>query len=242
MFYRRENESIVYNGDGYLVFYVPEVYFSSGCASISGEFIRLLGIFNYAIFDSKGKSGELKLFDFPSIFLSQPGEVETVNDLKLTKNSDAQSYRLLKFKDGDKIIVQDKVPQDIENVEEFFRLFVIAGNAPDTISYLDAYKLFLDSIDVNGASYNMSNQFFGILISEIYRDPTDSSKPFRLSKAKRNKEWSNYKIASIKEIPNYISPFVSISSEYFDDSVIQATMMDDKNIKSTPLEKIFTGR
>jgi hypothetical protein len=243
MFYRKENESVVFNGKGYMIFYVPEDYFESDCAIITGNYINLLGVFNYAIFDDNDKPvGRLKMFNFPSAFLSQPSEVTKQKDIKLTQNSDKQDYRLLKFKDGDKIIVQDKVPQDIENVEDFFKIFIITGKSPDTISYLDAYKPFLDSIAINGNSYNVSNQLFGILISEIYRDKEDKSKPFRLSKAKKDKDWTNYSIVSIKEVPNYSSPYIRITAENFDDSIIQASMMKDNKIKSSPLEKIFTGK
>jgi len=241
MFYRKENDSIVYNGKGYLVYYVPEEYFASGCANVVGEYINLLGIFNYAIFDENGKSSGLKTFNFPSIFLAQPSEVERVKDVQLTKTSEKQDYRLLKFKNGDKLIVQVKVPQDIENVELFFKIFVITGKSPDTIPYPEVYKYFLDSMAANAGSYNVSNQLFGILQSEIYRDPTDKSRPFRISKAKKNKEWTNYINIPIKDVPDYISPFVSITSENFDDSLIQAILMDGKEVKSSPLERVLTG-
>lgn len=242
MFYRKEGESIVYNGSGELIYYVPEVYFASECAVVVGNYINIIGIFNYAIFDDKGKHGDLKTFNFPSIFLCQPSEVEKQKNIKLTKNSNSQDYRLLKFRDGDKLIVQERVPQDIENVEQFFKLFVITGNAPDTIPYIDVYKYFLESMNANGNSYGVSNQLFGVLQTEIYRDPDNTSKPYRLSSAKKKKDWTNYINVSIKDAPNYISPYVSITSEYFDDSVLQAMMMDDNNIKSSPLEKVLTGK
>lgn len=241
MFYKTEGESIVFSGKGYLVFYVPEVYFTSKCNVTIGEYISALGICNYELFNENGKSGGLKLFNFPSIFITQPGEVERVKDLKLTENSEKQDYRLLKYREGDKIIVHKRVPQDVENVSTFFRLFIITGNSPDTISYDIGYRMYLDTMHINGGAYNISNQFFGIMQSELYRDPTDKTRPFRLSKAKKNKEWTNYSVISVKEIPNYISPFVSLTSEVFDDSIIQAIMMPEKSIKSSPLERALTG-
>lgn len=241
MFYRKEGEAIVYNGEGELVYYIPEVYFASECAITIGNLINLLGIFNYAIFDDKGKNSGLKTFNFPSIFLAQPSEVEKVKDLKLTKYSEKQDYRLLKFRDGDKLIVQTRVPKDIQNVEAFFKLFVITGNAPDTIPYIDVYKYFIESMALNEGSYGVSNQLFGVLQSEIYRDVDNPSKPYRLSAAKKKNDWTTYKNVSVKDAPNYISPYVSITSEYFDDSLIQATMMDDNKVKASPLEKVLTG-
>ena len=79
-----------------------------------------------------------------------------------------------------------------------------------------------------------------ILMSEICRDPNDISKPFRLSSAKKNKEWTNYIPISIKEIPKYVSPYVSITSENFDDSIVAASMMT--NAKYSPLERVLTGK
>ena len=90
---------------------------------------------------------------------------------------------------------------------------------------------------LSGNKFNLSNQMFGILQSEICRE--DYSKPFRLSAAKKNGEWDNYKNISIKQIPNYISSYVSITSENYDDSVIAATMM--KKELETPLEKVLIG-
>lgn len=248
MFYKKDGDSILYSGKGHLIFYVPESYFRSKCAIVTGEYIDILGIFNYSIHDANGKrllngtKDGIKLFNFPSIMTTQPDSVEKVKDLVLTKNSGKQDYRLLKYKDGDKIIVNTKIPQDIDNASIFFRLFAITGNSPDTIPYDEAYKMYIESLEASGGgSYGISNQLFGILISETYRDPTDKSRPFRLSKAKKDKEWDNYSVISIKDIPNYISPYVSLTSESFDDSIIYATMMKDKNIKSSPLERVLTG-
>jgi len=79
-------------------------------------------------------------------------------------------------------------------------------------------------------------QLFGIMQSELCRDPKDLSRPFRLTDMK---DMNAYKHVSIKEIPNYISPYVSITSENFDESLMASILIDDKDIKSTPLEKII---
>ena len=224
-------------------YFIPECYFSAHSAIIVGEFINLLGIFNYAIYDIKTDKpvSKLKTFNFPTIFLAKPYTMEKAKDIKHTKNSGVQDYRVLKFKKGDKLVVQTKVPQDIANVEEFFRIFVITGHVPDTIDYRTIWKYFNDSMVLAGnkKGFNVSNQLLGVLQTEICRDPSDYSRPFRLSTAKKNGEWDNYKNISIKEIPNYISSYVSLTSENYDDSVIAAIMM--KKELDTPLEKILVG-
>ena len=242
-FYKEVNGSVICTlPEGQEVrYFIPECYFNTKSAIIVGEFVNLLGIFNYAIYDvNKDKPiGNLKTFKFPTIFLAQPYAIEKAKNIKLTKNSDTQDYRILKFKKNDKLVVQTSVPMDIANLEEFFRLFVITGNVPDTIDYRNIWEYFVESSTLAGKTFNISNQLLGILQSEICRDPSDNSKPFRLSKAKKNKEWDNYKAVSIKQIPNYISSYVSLTSENYDDSVIAATMM--KKEIDTPLEKILVG-
>lgn len=242
-FYKEVNGSVICTlPEGQEVrYFIPECYFTAKSAIIVGEFVNLLGIFNYAIYDiNKDKPiGGLKTFKFPTIFLAQPYEIEKAKGIKLTKNSEVQDYRILKFKKNDKLVVQTSVPMDIANLEEFFRLFVITGNVPDTIDYRNIWEYFVESSTLAGKTFSISNQLLGILQSEICRDPSDLSKPFRLSKAKKNKEWDNYKAISIKQIPNYISSYVSLTSENYDDSVIAATMM--KKEIDTPLERILVG-
>lgn len=64
-FLKREGDSLVFDQEGQFVFYVPEVFFSRGDAQIKGEYVNLLGILDYAIFDKNGKHDGLKRFYFP---------------------------------------------------------------------------------------------------------------------------------------------------------------------------------
>ena len=84
----------------------------------------------------------------------------------------------------------------------------------------------------------------GLLYSKICRDPEDISKPFRLSKT-INSKMTGYTPISIKEASKYISPFVSLTSENMDESIISAVLLteDEKNgkpHKESPLERVIT--
>jgi hypothetical protein len=232
-FAKRDGESIIFNEDGEFIFYVPEMYFDNGSAVIVGEFVNLLGILDYTIYDTKGKNIGLKRFYFPSCFLSKPYTVDKVKAIKLTKTSEQQDYRLLKYKKGDQIIVSTKVPQDIANVEQFFKLF-LGGNLPTTIPYDKMQDYFIESMKLNGNKYGVNLQEFGIIISEIARDPKDLSKPFRLSKIT---DMAAYTAISIKMVPKYVSPHSAITSENWDEAVVTA-ILNEKEANS-PLEKIF---
>lgn len=233
-FLKRDGDSLLFNQEGELVFYIPEMYFTNKYAVIVGEYINLLGILDYAIFDSKGKHNGLKTFRFPTVFLCRPGSMEKVKDIKLTETSKPQDYRLLKFRKGDQVVVSVKVPEMVENAEEFYKLFN-GGKLPTTVRYDKIHEYFVENIRLNGADYGISIQLFGIIIGEMTRSSKDITKLFRHTDMK---SMTDYQMISVKEVPKYVSPFTAITSENFDESVVSAIV--NKNHKYSPLEKLFT--
>lgn len=231
---KRDGESILYNGDGYFAFFVPENYFlgkNSAKAIIMGELVNLFGILDYQLFTSNGKpNGPVRCFKFPSVFLTKPSSVEKVKNIKITEWMDADDYRVLKYKKGAPIIVSTKVPQDLQNVEFFYSLF-LGGNLPSTIPYEDLYTYITENINLAGESYGITNQLFGIVVSEMARDPNNLQKAFRNSNAK------HYKAINIKDIPKFISPYSAITSENWDEAVVNA--IENKSTKDIPMEKIL---
>ena len=97
-FVSRKGDSIVFNGEGEFVFYVPEKYFDTKNAIIEGEYVNILGVLDYAIFDKNGKHSGLKPFKLPTVFLTKPYTIDKLKDVQLTKNVDKQDYRLFKYK------------------------------------------------------------------------------------------------------------------------------------------------
>lgn len=236
-FLKKVQDTLLFNGEGELIYHVPEKFFDNGCAIVIGEYVSLLGIFSYEIKNANGKSSGVKNFYFPSRFMCKPYEIEKVKDYKVLPNSEPKDYRLLKFAKGDEVVNSTKVPQDITNVEDMYRLMVITGNIPQNIKYSELHQYFLDSIEINGGNYKVNAQLFGILISELCRSKTDISKPFRYTKDKLKND-TNYTSISVKEIPKYVSPFSAITSENFDESVVAAIM--NTNEVDIPLEKLLT--
>ena len=236
-FLKRSGDSLLFNlVDKECVFYIPEEFFSTNnIALIDGAYLSTLGIFNYCIRDiiTKKDSG-IKTFNFPTIFLSKPDRIEKVKGLKL-KNLDEMDYRLAIFKLNDEVVSSVKVPQIIDNVEILFKLFLITGRIPAGLRYDKLQNYFKENINLNGADYGIQMQLFGIVFSELCRDPKDISKPFRLSKME---DMTNFKSISVKGIPNNVSPFVSLTSENFDESLMSSIIMDQD--KYSPLEKILT--
>ena len=241
-FLKQVGNALLYNqDDSTLVYYIPEKYFSNSSkipvAYIEGSYVCSIGIFNWAIIDKNGKRSELKAFTFPTRMLCKPSEVENVKNLKLG-NTEPSDYRLLKFKKGDEAISQTKVPQLIDNVETMFKMAVLVGKIPTTIPYDKLWELFVESARLNGFSFNVSVQLFGILLRGICRDPNDISKMFVETSMK---DMNNYRFISITQVPKYISPYTAITSENWDESLRAAILMKDKeDAPSSPLEKVMT--
>lgn len=241
-FLSQEGNSLIFNQPNKtFVFYVPENYFKNtakvSIAEIYGQYVSMIGLCNWAILDENGKRSDIKPFNFPTMMLCKPSVIEKVKNIQLD-NTEPSDYRLLKFKKGDEVVSQIEVPQLIDNVEMVFKMAVITGKIPTTIPYDKLWEVFDESARLNGFSFNVSVQLFGILISGICRDPKDLSKMFKETDMK---DMNNYRPINITMIPKYISPYTAITSENWDEALRAAILMKDKeDIPTSPLEKIVT--
>ena len=241
-----EEDVVYFNGkqDEVFVFYVPEAFFETNNAVYEGNIISVIGILNWAIIpkdaDPSKYSLKAKPFTFPTLIQTKPGKIEKVKGLKIKESQKPQDFRIFYYENNreDHIIHTLFTVQDIVNVEKIMAIFETTGKIPPGISYYDLYYYYMEPMKINGSSYGVSNQVFGLLCSEICRDPDDYSKPFRLSK-KLDKDPYCYNPVSIKQISKLISPFTSITTENWDKAVISAAIIDEKDIKYTPMEKIM---
>ena len=247
-FAKRDGDALLFDQDGILAYYIPEDYFGSGkssSATVEGAYVKLMGSFNYRIIGADGSKGKLMTFNFPTMFMCRPGKVEKKKNVILDDGLDASDYRILIFNKGDQLITRCHVEQDIDNVSELFRLHIQTGRIPNTIPYDTLYRYPFDCMSLNSKGYNVHSQAMGLLYSKICRDPNDISKPFRLSRTIGHK-MTGYTPISIKEASKYISPFVSLTSENLDESIISAVLLSDDEKtgkithKESPLERVIT--
>lgn len=231
---KKTNDKVIYNGDGYFAFFVPERFFDgkkSAKAIIIGEVVNLFGVLNYQLFTENDKpNGPIRNFKFPTVFLTKPTEIQKAKNIKLESWTDAQDYRILKYRKGAEIVMSTKVPQDLQNVEFFYSLF-LGGNLPTTIPYEDLYTYLTENIELAGESYGICNQILGIVTSEMARDYNNPQKAFRNSKSE------HYRTIDIKDIPKFISAYSAITSENWDEAVVNA--IENKSTKNIPMEKIL---
>ena len=119
-FLRKDGDSLVFNQDGEFIFYVPEIYFDRGDALVVGEYVNIIGIMDYAIFDEKGKTNGLKRFYYPTVFLTKPYTMDKQKNVKLTKSQRASGFRLLQYKKNDVMIVSTLGPVTAYNIKIFY--------------------------------------------------------------------------------------------------------------------------
>lgn len=240
---RLEDNSVYYNGEGQFVFFIPEIFFERNHAIYEGDIIYTIGVLNYSMFKKpEDMTKKVKRFFYPSLIGTKPGKVEKVKNFKLFPNLKADNYRILYYENNkiDQIITSIEIPEELSNTEEFFSIFINTGKIPQGIPYEKLDEYYPESMELNGNSFGLNQQQFGIIVSEQCRDPHDISKPFRLSKS-LDKDSTGYIPISIKEIPKTVSPFTSITSENWDEAIVNAAIIDEKNIISTPMEGIMTG-
>ena len=233
-FLKKDGNALLFNKEGEFIFYVPENYFTTKNAFLVGEYVNIIGIMDYTIIDSKGKNNGLHPFKYPTVMLTRPSSIEK---LKLTKTASIQDYRALHYKKGDQVVVSVRTPQNIQNVEDITKLFIITGHIPPTIPYDKIQNYLIDSIDINGSNFGVDLHVFGIMISECCRSKADVEVPFRYAK---EKDMCNFKSIAIQDSPRFLSPYQSINSENWDKAVVNATLNDGKEVHS-PMEKILMG-
>ena len=239
-----KDESLYYNGSDEFIFFVPESFFEHNHAIQEGDVVHLIGILNWTIIkkgDDPAKYAlKSKPFNWPTAITTRPGVIEKIKNLKIIESQKAQDFRIFRYTNNkeDQILVYTRTVQDIVNVEKCMSIFETTGKIPPGISYYDLYTYYMDPIKLNGSSYSITAQEFGLLYSEICRSKHDLSKPFRLTKD-LDKDPYSYTSISVKDIANLVSPFTAITTENWDKSVISAAIIKDEDIKDTPMERIM---
>lgn len=238
VFIKRDKNKLLFTGKNKeFVAYIPEKYFDRKIAEQIGEYIELLGIFNYTIRDIEtDKNIGLHPFKFPTIFTTKPFIIDKQKQIRLLKNSEPEDYRILRYREDDEIVSSTDVVKFIGNVEKLLNLWYSLGYINNTIAYNEIFEYIMDNMSLNGESYGLNAQMIGFTISELCRSSKDPNIPYRLS---GTNDLHDYKSMALKNISKHISPYTAILSDDFNESLIYAMM--NETPKDTPLEKILVG-
>ena len=233
-FLKMDGDSVLFkNPKGKLKFFVPEIYFERKLAIEYGEVIYLLGLFHYTIEDENGKNNGLHTINYPSIFATIPSETEKLKKVQLLKTAKEDDYRVLEYVENDVVIQSIYTEEDVGNADTLLSMSM-TGKLPTTISYQTSWQIFPENFQLNGESYGISPQLFGIYQGEMCRSKDDIKVLFRHTDMK---DMTNYQYIPTKLIPKYISAYTAFTSENMDEAITHAAII--KSHKEVPLEKIM---
>lgn len=240
----KDNENIYLNKI-YAEAYIPEDLFSDGekeatVASEYGNGIRTIGIFNMRFFDSEDEDREkikIRTLNYPNMIETYPSEYET---LTLTINGIKDKYRVLKYYKGD-IIMSAFIKQDSENCERFLNLLT-SGKIPRTISYPDILTMWIKNFQINSINPEVPAVTLQVVISEMYRDPSNPMRQFRKVAGKGKVDMGDYLAMNMNGVSSYSSVMSALTFERFSDKLTTSLNITKGGIKQnkSPIEKVLS--
>lgn len=239
-FLREVGDQVIFVGN-YMEVYLPKFYFEKGIAITKGVEIETLGIFNFKVFSSEEKkeNSPVRTYSFPSIISTKPSSSYNANIPKLVEEADESEFTVLKYYKGDIFITNVNTTQKSDNVQMFIDL-LNAGKLPKTIPYDKILELEIINTSFNGVNLKVPGTVMELIISEIYRDKQDLTKPFRLRAGSGQKvSMYDYKAINMKSIPTFNSTFTAVTFEDIDYNLtasVNKTRQGKKELVS-PIEK-----
>lgn len=232
----KTNNKLIYTAkDGEILYYIPEDYFDLSLAEIVGEYVEVMGIFCYVYIDGSGKSDHVKHFKNPTMVKCKPSKIDKIRNFRIETTPTPSDYRVLHFFTGAELLSETAVPMEIDKVEKFVNM-LRQGHLPNYIPYNEIQDYMIMNAKLNDFNYQVSNQIIGMLISELYRDASDYSRPYRLTDMQ---DMMHYKALSIEKVPKYISAYTAITSENPDEAIASAMVNKGTEATHSPLEKIM---
>lgn len=239
-FFRVKGESLLFDGDICEV-YIPRYFFENGLAEKYGNIIKTFGIFNFRVFSKEENKDKAKLHlnKFASPIHMTPTNIEKAS-LDLFGNG-PEEYMVLTFYKNDTFINSLCVAKNAQDVLKFITV-ITAGKLPSNIPYDKVLEIWLNNLEINGTKLGVSSVIYELIISEVYRDRKDISKPFRFRAGKGDKvDMLDYKSVNLKTVVNYNNTFTSVTFEDPDYALTTSVNRLRYNEKETvsPIEKVI---
>lgn len=239
-FLKNDGDNIIFTGH-YMEFYIPKFYFKGKLGEDQGTQLKVFGIFNARLFDTKDKPMAIETFNVPTMILITPSEIEE-QELQLIPGEEGgvEKYVVAKFFKGNKVM-SSNIPQDASNVELFLDILT-RGKLPRTIPYSQVLQIWQKNLSLNGVKLGVTSTVLEIIISEIYRNkkkPEETFAKFAGKDAKAS-EFA-YKPANIREVCSRNSTFSALTFEDMDQMITSSLNINKykKQETDSPIEKII---
>jgi hypothetical protein len=200
---------------------IPASYEDHHIAEIIGNEFYTFGVFNINVWDDEegaedGKPAHRYLFRFPSKIHTVPSEFTT------RRNADGEKEYVLTYYEGATFITSTLVQKDTSHAKQFLDIMVL-GYLPDSIPYQDIAAFWDDVNTFNGIEMKAGQVVLELITSQLCRNPTDLSEPFRHAVRDNTKiNMLSRKMINIMNIPRYVSSFSGISSAWAKPAITSA--------------------
>jgi|GEM_PF-1839457 len=250
-FFIEKDNQLIFNGV-YMEVYIPKSYFENNIATILGNRVKTLGIFDFKIFNSiDGKSTDKSrnLYKCPLEIVMQPSSIEKgqtiVKNLEIDEEDETddnvENVVTLKFYKNDIFILNEVIEQNVSSVNTLVKL-LNSGKINKSVDYKEIINLLLDNLEANNFNLKTPSLDLELIISELYRQKKDTTKPYRMIAGKTGKvNKDEYVPTSVKKISTNNSTFTAISGENIRMALISSVnkTQQDKPEKESPVEKVM---
>jgi hypothetical protein len=227
--------NMIYFVGNYMEVLIPSYYFKTRMARIIEDKYETLGIFIIRVYknEDKKENAITHTYKLPVKITTKPSN--SYKD-KFTIKGETNEYTVLQYYKNDVFLCSNIMVQKSQMVTDFIN-FYHSGKLPTFIDYEDSVKLQLECIRLNKSKFPVPGTLFECIASEILRDSSDVSKPYRFTAT--NSKNKNYKPVSMTELPTFNSTFTSVTFEDIDYQLIASVNKTRYNKKEavSPLEK-----
>jgi hypothetical protein len=218
--------------------YLPSYYLESGesMAAILGRRVECIGMFWFSV---GGKFYELQIPVKMSFEFSERESAST----RLRPGMPELDYDVFVLTNGDAFIHDVNHKESIDDIIFFIQKLVEGAKLPPTLSYEELMSVYLKALEVTKINNKLGVNLVSIefIMSELYRDRKNLSKPFRLSYNGKSVGPYDYKMLRIVKVPEQNSVFTGITGEDTNQQLISAVLRtrEGKDERPSPIEEII---
>lgn len=218
--------------------YLPSYYLESGeaMAAIVGRRVECIGMFWFSV---SGKFYELQV---PVKISFEFSDRESVRK-RLQNGMPELDYDVFVLNNGDAFVYDVNHKEAIDDIIFFIQKLVEGAKLPPTLSYEEVMDVYLKALEVTkiNTKLGVNSVTLEFIMSELYRDRRNLSKPFRLSYNGKSVGPYDYRMLRIVKVPENNSVFTGITGEDTDQQLISAVLRtrEGKAERPSPIEEII---
>ena len=237
-YFRTEGTKILLN-TARCEIYVPNYYFEAKLAQQDGELFDLFFIVKYRLIHKETDNvTKLPLHDFmiPTMILTKPDEVEKA---ELDLYGTMEKFTVFIYYKGGEIIYNTNIVKNSSSVERYVNLL---NDGKIRVPYTKVNEVTNKVQKIHDVKLNVPQYIQQVVISEVYRDKNDFSKPARLVASSKDKDNSKLRGLNMRENSAFTSTFAGVGFEDIKSMLTVADNRDDKDDNSmSQIEKVIRG-